>query len=147
MKTLTVVFVLAAFSAAAQDVPAGFKLVKDRKQACQMAVPSDWTGSAIMPSNLTSPDKKASVVFGSKPASQVYADLVKMAKSMFKPVKMIEENDKRTWYVSETARGKSGTSMYVALNTSPLCEAQIEFQDAGFEGKAKQMVESLKAVK
>jgi hypothetical protein len=147
MKTLAALVVLAAFSASAQDVPAGFKLVKDRKQACQMVVPSDWTGSAIMPSNLTSPDKKASVVFGSKPPSQAYADLVKMAKSMFKPVTMIEENDKRTWYVSETARGKSGTSWYVALNTSPLCEAQVEFQDAAFEAKAKQMVNSLKATK
>ena len=147
MKALASVFVLIAFSAAAQDVPAGFKLVKDRKQACQMAVPSDWTGSAIMPSNLTSPDKNAGVVFGSKPASQQYADLVKMAKSMFKPVRMIEENEKRTWYVSETARGKSGTTWYVALSTSPLCEAQIEFQDAGFEAQAKQMVNSLKAVK
>ena len=100
-----------------------------------------------MPSNLTSPDKKASVVFGSKPASQAYADLVKMAKSMFKPVTMIDENDKRTWYVAEPGRGKIGTSWFVALNTSPLCEAQIEFQGAGFEGKAKQMVESLKAAK
>jgi hypothetical protein len=87
MKMFAFLFVLLTLRAAAQDVPAGWKVVKDRKQTCQMAVPSDWTGSAIMPSNLTSPDKKANVVFGGKPASAAYADIVKMAKSMFKPVK------------------------------------------------------------
>ena len=147
MKALAPVFVLIAFGAAAQDAPAGWKIVKDRKQTCQMAVPSDWTGTAIMPSNLTSPDKKSNVIFSGKPATATYDQIVKMATDMFKPAKMIEEGAKRTWFVSTPRPGKTGTSWYVALSTSPVCEAQIEFQDASFEASAKQMVNSLKPSK
>jgi len=133
-----------ALSVLAQETPAGWKVVKDRKQTCQMSVPPDWTANAIMPSNLTAPDKKANVTFGSKPASMSYADLVKAAKGMFKPVKMIEETASRTWYVAESARGKSGTTWYIAVATSPVCEAQIAFEDAAFEATAKQIAKSLK---
>jgi hypothetical protein len=136
----------AAIDAAAQT-PADWQVMKDRKQQCQMAAPPGWTVDKIMPGNLTSPDKKAGVIFSSKPAGVTYADIVKMAKDMFKPVKTIEETASRTWFVSAPTAGPATTTWYVAMNTNPVCEAQIKFQGAGFEATAKLMVNSLKLVK
>jgi hypothetical protein len=147
IASIAVVFVIVMSTPQAQGQnPAGWQVVKERKQLCQIAVPPGWTADKIMPSNLTAADKKASVVFGSKPASVTYADIVKMAKDMFKPTKTFEDTATRTWFASAPA-GKTGTSWYVALSSSPVCEAQIQFQDPAFEASAKQMVNSLKAVK
>jgi hypothetical protein len=146
MKPIAAIIVLFAVHTSAQ-APAGWQVMKDRKQQCQIAVPPDWTADKIMTTHLTAPDKKANLIFSSKPASATYADIVKMAKEMFKPVKTFEETASRTWFVSTPGRGKMGTTWYVAMSSSPVCEAQIEFEDAGFEASAKQMVNSLKAAK
>ena len=69
-----------------------------------------------------------------------------MAKQMFKPAKVFEDSGKRLYFASAPdARGKS--SWYVLLNTTPKCEAQVEFNHSAFEADAKQMIESLKPVK
>jgi hypothetical protein len=100
-----------------------------------------------MPSSLTAGDRKASAIFSSKPASASYAEIVTMAKQMFKPTQTFEESASRTWFASAPERGKSGASWYVVLGTSPVCEAQIQFQDPAFEASAKQMINSLKSAK
>ncbi len=146
MKLIVGIIALWALSAAAQT-PAGWQVAKDRKQLCQLSVPAGWTADKIMPSSLTAADKKGSVVFSHKPASVSYADLVKMAKEMFKPVKIFEESGSRTWFAAQPGPGQTGTSWYVAMNSSPVCEAQITFKNAAFEESAKQMVNSLKPVK
>jgi hypothetical protein len=146
MKLFVTIMALAAFTASAQS-PAGWQTAKDRKQLCQMNVPAGWTADRIMASLFTSPDKKSNVLFSSKPAGVTYADIAKMAKDMFKPVKTFEDTGTRVWFVSTQEHGKIGTTWYVALNTNPVCEAQIQFQDAAFEATAKQMIASLKSTK
>jgi hypothetical protein len=145
MKLIAAAIALFAFHAAAQN-PAGWQVVKDRSQHCQIAVPPGWIADKVMPSNLTASDKKAKVVFRTKFAGATYTDIVKLAKQMYKPVKTYEETAGRTWFASAPAPGKTG-SWYVVLNSSPLCEAQIEFVESSFEATAKQMVNSLKPVK
>jgi len=145
MKILIAILPLVAFTAAAQD--AGWQVLKDRRQLCQISVPPGWTADRIMAGNVTSPDKKSNVIFGGKPASVDYATIVKSAKDMFKPVKTIEETAARTWFVEAQPAGKPGTTWYLALSSSPVCEAQIRFADASFESSAKQMANSLKPVK
>ena len=147
MKFLMVLAATASFlslSVSAQT-PAGWQLMKDKKQQCQMAVPPGWVADKIMPSSVDAPDRKANVVFSGKPAGVSYGDIAKMAKDMFKPAKVFEESGKRTFFASEVKNGKS--SWYVVLSTTPVCEAQIEFRDPAFEATAKQMVESLKPAK
>jgi hypothetical protein len=147
MKLIAALFTLStpfAIHATAQAT-AGWQVLKDRKQLCQISVPAGWTADKIMPGNVTAPDKKAKVIFGSRPAGVTYADIVKMAKEMFKPVKTFEESAARTWFAS-AAKGTS-SSWYVAMSTAPVCEARIEFQDAAFETDAKQMAASLKSAK
>ncbi len=149
MKLFTAVIAFATLAAieASAQTPDGWQVMKDRKQQCQIAVPPGWTADKIMPGNLTAADKKASAIFSSKPAGVTYADIVKMAKDMFKPVKTIEETGSRTWFVSKPTAGPATTTWYVAMSTNPVCEAEIKFQDPAFEASAKQMVNSLKLAK
>jgi hypothetical protein len=140
---LTAATLLLALCVAGQS-PAGWQVMKDKKQLCQISVPAGWTADKIMPSSLTAGDKKASVIFSNKPADVTYADIVKMAKDMFKPVKTFEEGPNRTWFSSAA---KKGSSWYAVINTKPVCEVQVDFQDPGFEASAKQIVGSLKVVK
>jgi hypothetical protein len=146
MRLIAALVLLFAIHAPAQT-PAGWQVMKDRKQICQIALPADWTADKTMVSNVTAPDKKANVIFSSKPASASYADIVKMAEDMFKPVKTFEETAGRTWFASTPDRGRKGTAWYVAMSSSPVCEAQIVFEDLSFEASANQMVNSLKPVK
>jgi hypothetical protein len=141
MKLFAAIIVLLPLAVSAQT-PAGWQLMKDKKQTCQMAVPPGWVADKIMPSSVDSPDRKANVVFSGKPAGITYKEIAKMAKDMFKPAQVFEDSGNRTFFASEVKNGKS--SWYVALNTTPVCEAQIEFRDPAFASSAKQMVESLK---
>src|SRR5215471_15601431 len=125
MKVIVSIFVF-ALAASAQN-PAGWQVLKDRKGLCQMAAPPAWTVDKLLPSSATAPDKKSNVVFGSKAAAVTYEQIVKMAKDMFKPQKMIEETGSRTWFV-EAPRKPGATIWYVALSTSPVCEAQVQFE-------------------
>ena len=144
MKLLAGFALLFLLTAQAQT-PAGWQLMKDKKQLCQMAVPPGWTADKIMPSMVAAPDKKASLVFSNKPDGVSYADLAKMAKDMFTPATTIEDSTKRTYFTSAPKNGKS--SIYILLNSTPKCEAQVEFRDPAFEATAKQMLETLKPVK
>ena len=144
MKLLAGFGLLFSVSALAQT-PVGWQLMKDKKQLCQIAVPPGWTADKVMPSMVASPDKKASLVFSNKPDSVSYAELAKMAKDMFKPATILEDSPKRTYFTSAPKNGTS--SIYVLLNSSPKCEAQVEFRVPGFEPTAKQLLESLKPAK
>lgn len=133
MKTIAAIALTFAAFGSAQQV------MKDKKQLCQITAPTGWTADKIMPGSITSPDRKSSAVFSSKPDAN-YADTAKMAKEMFKPTQIFEETPKKTSFAS-------AKSVYVVLNTSPVCEAQVEFKDPSFAPTAKQMIDSLKSTK
>jgi hypothetical protein len=134
-------------AAAAQTVPAGWKIVTDRKGLCQIAVPADWMADKIMPSNVSSPDKKASVIVHGIAAPATYEQTVATAKTMFKPMKTFEESANRVWWSSTMRPGKTGESWYVAIGGGQVCDAQVEFQDPAFADTAKKIVGSFSAKK
>jgi hypothetical protein len=146
MKTLAILIVTFALSAVAQT-PAGWQVMKDKKQLCQISVPAGWTADKIMPGSLQSADRKTSVIFSSKPEGATYGDIAKMAKDMFNPTKTFEETATRTWFVSTPDRGVKGTTWYAVINSKPVCEVQITFGDPAFEASAKSIVNSLKSTK
>ena len=146
MKLIALTFLTFAAIAAAQT-PADWQVMKDKKQLCQISVPAGWTADKIMPSSLTAPDKKTSLIFSNKPASATYDQIAKGAKDMFKPTKTFEETGKRTWFVSTPGPGAKGTTWYAVVSTSPICEVELKFQDPAFEPNAKLIVNSLKLTK
>lgn len=134
-------------TAAPQSAPAGWKIVKDKKQLCQMAVPADWTPDKFMASQLHSPDGKTNALLGAKPAEATYGQIVQMAKSMFKPTQTFADTAQRTWFEETKDANKKKTSWYAAINSTPVCEVQVEFFDPSFEADAKKIVESLSKAK
>jgi hypothetical protein len=129
--------------AAAQSVPAGWKIATDRRKLCQIAVPADWVADKIMPSQLTSPDKKAKVLVHGIPAPGTFASTVETAKKMFAPTKVFEESATKAWWASEPSNHKPGASWYVATGGASVCDAQVEFEGAAFDEVAKKIVASL----
>ena len=142
VKPLTV-FLFTALGAFAQT-PAGWQTMKDRKQLCQISVPAGWTADKENPGALASADKSASVIFSGKPRSGSFADVTRIAKNVFKPVKSLEDTANKMWFVG-TPKIPGQTEWYLALNTKPICEAEITFKHAAFEATAKQIVGSLKS--
>lgn len=136
----------AALCIHAQDVPNGWKVLKDKQGTCQMAVPSDWTTSAIAPSLANSPDNQSTAVVHGVSADQSFAEAKEMAKQVVKPTTIIEDSAKRLWYVYEGNR--SGvTNWYVAVPGKPVCAAQITFKAAAMEDTAKKIVMSVAPAK
>ena len=135
---------LIAASASPQTTPAGWKVIKDKKQLCQMAVPADWVADKIMTSQLTAPDGKTNALLGAKPEGATYAQISGMAKDMFKPAKSFDATSTRTWFEEAQGANKNKTSWYAVINTTPVCEVQVEFFDQAFEASAKKIVESLR---
>jgi hypothetical protein len=130
-------------SAAPQGAPAGWKIIKDKKQLCQMAVPADWVADKFMSTQLTAPDGKTNALMGAKPEGTTYQEIADMAKSMFKPVKTFEGTATRTWFEEAQGANKKKTSWYAVINSSPVCEVQVEFQDPALEADARKIVASL----
>jgi len=131
-----------------QEVPSGWKAVKDRQGACQIAVPGDWVADKLIKSFMTSADGKASAVAHGLRAGQQFAEGTALAKQVMKPTKTIEDSGKRVWYAYEGSGGAGGgTNWYVAVAGSPVCTAQISFKDAAAEEIAKKIALSLTQAK
>jgi hypothetical protein len=121
------------------QAPAG-KVATDVRKTCQVTVPADWsydTGTAY------SPDKKVSAtVHGMR--GQTFAQGKDMVKQVMKPIKVVQDDDKRLVYTMDpgaVAPGKSG--WYVVANTTPVCSLSFTF-DAGFdEAVLKRITDSL----
>ena len=132
----------------AQDVPGGWKVVKDARGRCQFAVPPDWVADSLMKSFQMSADKTASAV-ASSAASGPFASVTSRAKELMVPKKTIEDSGKRLWYVYETQIGaqKGNTQWYVAVPTSPVCAMQIDFKGSAMEDIATKIARSLAQAK
>lgn len=129
------------------QVPSGWKVAKDRAGTCQLAIPADWTPDKLVSSFVSSPDGKANAVIHSLRAGQSFADAVAMAKQVMTPSKVIEDSPKRTWYAYQDASGKPGTNWYVAVAGTPVCTAQVTFQNPATEETAKKIALSVSPAK
>jgi hypothetical protein len=130
-------------------VPAGWKVVTDRKKACQYAVPADWMQDKVLVGTSTSADKKSNVVIHGN--EQSLSEIKPMIQQMIPPDKTIEDNGKRYWYSYThlaNASDLSGTNWYVAVSVpGGVCAAQLNFKDPGAEAVAKQIVDTIGAAK
>lgn len=127
-----------------QNVPSGWKVVKDNQGACKVAVPGDWK---IDTSIGKSPDGKSNVVPNGLDADESFKEATSMVKQMMKPTKTIEDSDKRLLYAYDGGRGSSGTNWYVAVPGKPVCTAQVTFKDPVPEDTAKKIALSLTQAK
>lgn len=131
----------------AQAVPSGWKVVKDRQGACQLAVPADWKGDSLVPSFVSSADGKANAVPHGQRAGESFAETTSLAKQVMPPTKVIEDSAKRLWYAYASSTGAGGTNWYVAVSGNPVCTAQVSFKDPAMEDTAKKIALSLSQAK
>jgi len=149
MRKIGVAVLLAISTMVLAAVPAGWKVVTDRKKACQYAVPADWTADKLLIGTATSADKKSNVVVRGN--EQSLADIKPMIQQMMPPDKTIEDNGKRYWYSYKhlaNAGDLPGTNWYVAVAVAGgVCAAQVSFKHPGAEAVAKQIVDTIGAAK
>src|SRR4029077_15422609 len=135
MKKMGIAVLLAISTFVLAVVPAGWKVVTDRKKTCQYAVPADWTPDTLLVGTATSADKKSNVVVHGN--QQSLAEIKTMIQEMIPPDKTIEDTGKRYWYsYKHLANGGDlpGTNWYVAVAVSGgVCAAHVGFKDSAGE--------------
>jgi hypothetical protein len=126
--SLFLLFVAPAFG---QTVPAGWKLVRDAKDACQIAVPAEWSplsekgGAAV----LHDPGTAIAVVTSQpgqafKPLSPTMVKLMDIPKA-----KMFENTAKRIFYEDKTSLHAEDPNAYTASvpGNSGMCSCRVVF--------------------
>ena len=131
----------------AQTVPAGWKVVRDSKSACQIAVPSEWapwadnTGAAIFRDSTT-----AIAVVTSQPG-QTFKPLTEGAKKSFgiSPEKMFENTAKRIFYQDKTSGHSEDPNAYSASvpANGGTCSCRVVFLSSISQETARKIVLSL----
>jgi hypothetical protein len=135
---------LTTSAALAQQVPEGWRVVKDSRATCQMAVPPTW---AIEPSMARAPEGRAHVVVHGLRPGQSWQQAIATAKMVMKPVKILEDGQTRVWFVYVPGTGRPGDpsiSWYVAVpGRVTICTVEIEFRGSEVEPIARAVVATL----
>lgn len=126
-----VLFLLSCASAPAQTVPSGWKLIRDAKAACQIAVPPDWSpfsesgGSAILHDPST-----AIAIVTSQPGQAHKPMPASMLKLLGVPKEKIFENSAtRLFYQDKTSAGAEDEHAFTASapGKDGTCSCRIVF--------------------
>ena len=131
----------------AQSVPTGWKVVKDSKSACQIAVPSEWvpwadnTGAAVFQDTTT-----AIAVVTSQPG-QTFKPLTEALQKSFgiPKEKMFENTAKRIFYQDKTSSHSEDPNAYSASvpGSGGTCSCRVVFLPSISQETAKKIVLSL----
>jgi hypothetical protein len=93
-------------------VPAGWKVITDKKKTCQSAVPPDWAQDKLITGSATSPDGKSNLVIHGN--EQPLAEIKPMIQQTIPPDNTIEDNGKRycirinIWRTEALCRERTG---------------------------------------
>ena len=133
--------------ASAQTVPSGWKVVKDSKGACQIAVPPDWvpftenSGAAVFHDATT-----AIAVVTSQPG-QIFKPLSESQLKMFDipHEKIFENTAKRLFYQDKTSRNSENSNAYSAMvpGKGGTCSCHVVFVPSITEEIARKITLSL----
>jgi hypothetical protein len=138
---------LTAASATAQTVPSGWKLIRDSKAACQIAVPPDWSpfseagGSAIFHDPST-----AIAVVTSQPGQAFKPLTPAMLKVLGVPKeKMFENSATRLSYQDKTSAGPGDENAFTAAapGNGGTCSCRVVFLPSISVETARKIVLSL----
>jgi hypothetical protein len=136
--------------AASQTVPGGWKIVKDVKAACQIAVPPEWVplgenvGAAILHGSTT-----AIAVVTSQPGQQFKPFSLSQLRTIGIPKeKMFENSATRIFYQDKTSRNPDDTSAFSssAPASNGTCSCRVVVLPSIPEDIAKKIALSLSPV-
>lgn len=144
---VSTLFLLLLWPASAQTVPSGWNVVKDSKDACQIAVPPDWvpftdsSGAAVFRDATT-----AIAVVTSQPG-QTFKPLSESQLRLFdiRKEKLFENTAKRIFYQDKTSRNSEDTNAYSAMvpGRGGTCSCHVVFVPSITEEIARKIALSL----
>jgi hypothetical protein len=144
---VSTLFLLLLLPASAQTVPAGWKVVRDSKDACQIAVPPDWvpftdsSGAAVFHDATT-----AIAVVTSQPG-QIFKPLSESQLKVFdiRKEKLFENTAKRIFYQDKASRNSEDSNAYSAMvpGKGGTCSCHVVFVPSVTEEIAKKITLSL----
>ena len=144
---------LVASSAAYALAPPGWKVIKEDKGKCQMAVPPGWKQQEILGQKIAAaeaPDKTVDAVVNLMDDVnwEMFNSIVYQVYSKEKDRPKIENGPKRLWFDIVTLAPHGKTGWYVAVpGKAGACNAQVNFKkgDRKAEELARRIVDTIRA--
>jgi hypothetical protein len=115
----------------AQTVPAGWQIVRDSKEVCQMAVPADWTPYGDTHGVAVLHDVSTAIAVVTAQPEQDFKPLPEAVQKVMgiPKAKMFENTAKRVFYQDRTAQGKEDSNAYsIAVpGRTGTCSGHLKF--------------------
>ena len=153
MTRLTAAVLIFMGVAVAQQVPAGWKVMKSERGTCQVAVPSDWAVDNDF-STANDPKKLVSVtILHEQDAKMGPSESDAMRIAAYTPIKVFENTSKRVFLEDKvSAFGPSGPPRrkfvaFVPHTSKGICQAMTILKSGGPEALAKQVALTVSAVR
>lgn len=134
-----------AIAAAAQTIPSGWKVIKDDKGACQIAVPGDWKpGSVGGIANDAAGTLSVMLVLEHDAKVE---PLNEMDLKIRKVLKVHDNTNRRVWTEGRTTsfgpKPSRPWNVWVPANAKGACHAAVGLKTGASEELAKQIVATL----
>jgi hypothetical protein len=134
---MSIFLILLCGMAAPQSVPPGWKIVKDDKGQCQMAVPPDWTVSKGMAFHKNTPPDQAEVAFD----TETVVPMVERMQKMWHVDQMFENTSNRVFY--SVGGGRSKDFRVRVPRAGGACNATVTFGPPTTEETVKKIILTL----
>ena len=129
------------------QVPAAWKVVHDKSNACQLAVPADWAANAPLPGMAQAPGNQGDLQVSSSPG-KAFKPVNDMTQKALGVARMFENSDKRVFYASAPTKGDHPITPYRAIvpGKDGTCSTMISARAGVTEDTARKIVATLTAV-
>ena len=128
---IPILALLLFFSASAQTIPAGWKVVKDSKDMCQIAVPPEWvlledgSGTAVVQ------DFRTAIAAVTSQPGQIFKPLPESLQKVLaiRKEKIFENSVKRLFYQDKASKSSSDPTGYSASvpGKAGTCSCHVTF--------------------
>jgi len=114
---VSALFLLFVLPASAQTVPAGWKVVKDSKAACQIAVPPEWAPLSESGGAAVFHDPATAIAVVTSQPGQTFKPLTEAQLKTFDipKEKMFENSAKRIFYQDRVSTGSEDPNAFSAM--------------------------------
>ena len=131
----------------AQTVPAGWKVIKDAKDACQIAAPPDWSPFAEGAGAVVYQDSTTAIAVVTSQPGQAFKQLTEaQLKSLDVPRdKVFENSSKRLFFQDRISAGSGDPNAFSVMvpGKNGTCSAHIVFVPSVDQETARKIVLSL----
>jgi hypothetical protein len=128
-------------------IPAGWKLIKDAKAACQIAVPPEWTPFSDSAGAATFHDPGTAIAAVTSQPGQAYKPLTDSLLKLLdvRKEKVFENSAKRLFYQDRTSRNGEDPHAYSASvpGRNGMCSCHVVFLPSVTEEIARKIALSL----